>query len=29
MNFNRNDFEVFFRTAQDASNGSQVAFPRG
>lgn len=29
MNFNRNDFEVCFNTAQNASNGSQVAFPRG
>jgi hypothetical protein len=29
MNFNRNDFEVFFNTAQDGSNESQVAFPRG
>jgi len=29
MNFNRHDFEVFFRTAQNSSNASQVAFPRG
>jgi hypothetical protein len=29
MNFNRNDFEVFFSTAQNGSNESQVAFPRG
>jgi hypothetical protein len=29
MNFNGNHFEVFFRTAQNASNASQIAFPRG
>jgi hypothetical protein len=29
MNFDRNDFEVFFSTDQNASNASQVAFPRG
>jgi hypothetical protein len=29
MNFNGHDFEVFFSTAQNSSNESQVAFPRG
>jgi hypothetical protein len=29
MKFNGNDFEVFVSTAQNGSNESQVAFPRG